>query len=271
MRLWNWFLAWSSGIFWEKVPRVIQHFISSGHAFFYEQSWSRILIKPYCNAQYGGHEHIFSQFVPASGGSKYRNFQEFFSRRLAAPRAIGSHVVWPCDGLLCEVGVFSDDLLVRVKQQMRQVRLIFGPHGSDIPNGWYFSNIFLHNRDYHRIHSPIDGTVTFIEKISGDLLLLRPWLYKDNPSFPALKNERVIVGIRDDLGRVWQLAIVGGPGVATITGYEHLRPGMPVKRAEELAYFMMGSTCCIASPEPVGSTPGTQIRMGDDYLTPKQS
>lgn len=265
MRLRVKILPFLANQFWARLPRLIQHGISGMHALVYQMHWSRILVRPYARLQYGANTGaVFREFSPASGGLSYENFQDFFSRRLAVPRSIHSETVWPCDGLLCETLTVDETSIVTVKGEKRHIRAIFGSHGDEIPNGSYFANVFLHNRDYHRIHSPVSAKVVWVERLKGDLRLLRPWAYKHtSPSIPALTNERVNVCLIDGSEQKWYLSIVGGPGVATIEGFDHLVPGTQVTCGSELATFKMGSTCCMVSPIPFSASVDRYVRMGD--------
>lgn len=251
--------------FWARLPRFMQHGISGLHAVFYQMRWSRVLVKPYAWIQYGANSGtVFREFSPASGSRQYENFQDFFSRRLSVPRSLGSSTVWPCDGLLCETLKVDTTSVVNIKGERRHIRAIFGDRGDEIPDGAFFTNVFLHNRDYHRIHSPVTAKVVWVERLSGDLRLLRPWAYKHtSPSIPALTNERVNVCLIDHANQKWFLSIVGGPGVATIEGFDHLVPGTKIECGSELATFKMGSTCCMVSPVPVSTATQTYVRMGD--------
>lgn len=265
MRLKVKILPFLANHFWARLPRLLQHGISGIHAVMYQMRWSRVLVKPYAWLQYGSDAAtVFREFAPASGSHSYENFQDFFSRRLSVPRSLDSDMVWPCDGLLCETLVVDETSIVNVKGERRHIRAVFGARGAEISDGAFFANVFLHNRDYHRIHSPVTGNVVWVERLSGDLRLLRPWAYKHtSPSVPALTNERVNVCLVDSSDRKWFLSIVGGPGVATIAGFEHLVTGTRVSCGAELATFKMGSTCCIVSPVPFTQRPQTYVRMGD--------
>ena len=143
------------------------------------------------------------------------------------------------------------------------MRVIFGQGGENIPDNYYFSNVFLHNRDYHRIHSPINGIISRIEHIPGDLVMLRPWIYANDPSHPALRNERVNVDITDKNGKIWYLSIVGGPAVGTIELNEKTQLNSKITAGEELATFLLGSTCCMASPIALNKDVGKNVQIGE--------
>lgn len=247
---------------WGRLPSTWQRSLSRGYAQLYNKSYSRHIIGPYCRINYNEPGYL-DQFRPASGATSYQNFQDFFTRVFKEPLRIEAHAAWPCEGLLCEYGKVSETKLVNVKGQKRHLRTIFGEIGKSIPDNYFFSNIFLHNNNYHRIHSPIDGTVTRIEHMPGDLVVLRPWVYKNDPSLPALRNERVNVDIQSKKGEHWFLSIVGGPAVGTIVMAQAISIGSVVSIGQELGTFLLGSTCCMASPIPVSNSAlGEQVTVG---------
>ena len=132
-----------------------------------------------------------------------------------------------------------------------------------VHDDYYFSNVFLHNNNYHRIHSPVNGSITRVEHIPGDLVILRPWIYKNDPSLPALRNERINVDIKSEKGEHWFLSIVGGPAVGTMVMAQGITVGSAINIGQEVATFLLGSTCCIASPIPISQASlGEQVKVG---------
>ncbi len=249
---------------WGAMPGVAQRGVSKVYAAVYNRKWSKHIIKPYCKAHYSDPKYL-DQFVPASGKANYESFQDFFTRTFKTPPVIKSGTAWSCEGLLCEYGKVSELPLVKVKGEKKGLRTIFGQGGVNIPDEYYFSNVFLHNNNYHRIHSPLNGTVKRVEHIAGELILLRPWAYPKSPSLPALRNERVNVDLEDKQGRIWFLSIVGGPGVGTIVMDKLTTLNNKVAVGQELATFLLGSTCCMAFPEPcLNATVGDQVFMGSE-------
>lgn len=248
---------------WGSLPSNWQRALSKFYAQLYDKSYSRYIIGPYCKFNYEDSSYL-EQFKPASGKNTYQSFQDFFTRVFKEPLQINSEAAWPCEGLLCEYGQVKETQLVNVKGEKRNLRKIFGKLGHAIPDDYYFSNVFLHNNNYHRIHSPVSGTITRMEHIPGDLVVLRPWIYKNDPSLPALRNERINVDIKSDRGEHWFLSIVGGPAVGTIVMAQCLDIGSLVNIGQELGTFLLGSTCCIASPIPViHASLGSQVSVGD--------
>ena len=248
---------------WGGLPAILQRKSSKVYTRLYNTSFSKIFIKPYSRIQYKDREPGYlEQFRPASGNEEYETFQDFFIRKFRQPPKLINDSTWPCEGLLCEYDQVANLQEVKVKKQRQHLRNVFGNGGDNIPDNYFYSNVFLHNRDYHRIHAPTTGTVTRIEHIPGDLVLLRPWIYPDDPSHPALRNERYNVDITDNMGRTWYLSIVGGPAVGTISLNEKTVIDSTVHAGEEIATFLLGSTCCMASPIPVSRQIGDSVRIG---------
>jgi phosphatidylserine decarboxylase len=200
---------------WGNLPSPLQRGISRTYTSIYNKKFSRHFIRPYCKLNYDDPDYL-EKFLPASGKDQYQSFQDFFTRTFREPLKIKERPVWGSEGLLCESGRVSEFDLVNVKGDKRHLRSIFGRSGKNIPDDYYFHNIFLHNNNYHRIHSPVDGEIVDIERIKGDLVLLRPWVYQTDPSHPALRNERVNVVIKDVEGLHWYFFIVGSGAVVKI-------------------------------------------------------
>ena len=143
---------------------------------------------------------------------------------------------------------------------------IFGLEPDDIPASYHFTNVFLHNKNYHRIHAPVRGNISRIQHLAGDLVVLRPWIYKQNPSLPAFRNERINIDITDEQGNTWFLSVVGGPAVGTIELPDGIAPGEMVEKLDEIATFYLGSTCCMASPfAPSFHKKNSFVKVGAGY------
>ena len=252
---------------WAQLPPRVQFYFSRIHSHLYELGVSKWFIRPYAFLNYIEGMEYTREFGPASGAGRYKNFQDYFTRKIAVPRDMESDYVWPCDGFLCEAGKLSDINVINVKGERREIRAVFGDEFA-IPDDGYFANIFLHNSDYHRIHAPVSGEIKKIVHIPGELRFLRPWFYKQ-PSLPALTNERINIEIlaKDQRGQFqsWFLSIVGGPGVSTIVMDSVVRVGQFVHVGQELSLFKLGSTCCMVSPNKIDEIVGAKVRMGDSF------
>lgn len=249
---------------WGNLPAAIQRRISKLYASIYDKPFTRHIIKPYCYFNYKDSTYL-DQFISETGSDCYSSFQDFFTRIYKEIPKIESNQIWPCEGLICDSGKISELAEINVKGDIRNVRSIFGRFGLDIPQSYFFTNIFLHNNNYHRIHMPTKGVIRDIEKIPGDLVLLRPWIYKNAPSLPAMRNERVNIKIEVEKDTFWYLSIVGGPAVGSIILNCNATIGSELAIADELGKFLLGSTCCIAAPLPSKRRVNNRVSLGDKY------
>jgi phosphatidylserine decarboxylase len=253
---------------WGRFSDSCHFAVSQALAKFYETRLSRYFIVPYCLWQYGD-KNYYKRFKPGNNKSSFETFQDFFTRDLITEPQINSDAVWPCEGFLCELGPATDFKSCKVKGEERRVETVFGISKDELKEDEHFSNVFLHNNNYHHIHAPVSGVISRIQHIPGALLFLRPWAYRKNPSLPALTNERYNVDILDKDNKRWCLSIVGGPLVATINLKNGLNIGSNVRIGEKIASFAMGSTCCMLSPIPPKAKVGQLVDFGDSITTDK--
>ena len=219
---------------WNNLSEETHKINSQIFSRFFVSTFSRFMISPYCYF-YGISDDYLNYFCPESNSLKYANFGDFFKRKLKALPDNKAQLIWPCEGYVCDWGLFIDKMITTVKGQKISPQSVF-QSATPIPGDYFFTNIFLHNHNYHRIHSPISGRITDIKRISGSLTFLRPWFYrKDEVSSPALKNERLNVEILDDENRTWHISMVGGFGVGTIKLSNSIVLNASVNRGEELA------------------------------------
>lgn len=233
---------------WGALPGILQKRISACYARLFSRPYSKWLIKPYLRFHYQDRSYL-EKFKPPGGKVRFETFQDFFIREFRQLPKPGHETVWPCEGLLCDTKLVRNLETVKVKGDIRTVAAVFGLEEGHIPPGHNFSNVFLHNKNYHRVHVPVAGTITRITHVPGDLVVLRPWIYNKNPSLPAFRNERYTIDITDRQGRVWFLSAVGGPAVGSIGIPDKIFVGAEVTPLQELAVFHLGSTCCMAAPQ----------------------
>ncbi len=232
---------------WGAIPSPFQKKMSKVYANLYNKPFSKHLIRPYVRFYYNDPNYL-EKFKPPFEKEDFHSFQDFFIREFKELPDIDTPYVWSSEGLLCDVGRIRDIRTTSVKGEIRTPSTVFGLADGEIPKDHTFTNVFLHNKNYHRIHVPTSGTITRIQHIPGDLVVLRPWIYKQNPSIPAFRNERYNVDIKDEYGKTWYLSIVGGPAVGTIELAEDIEVGVTVDKLDQLALFYLGSTCCMAAP-----------------------
>ncbi len=234
---------------WNRLPAPAQKQLSLIWSKIYRWKISAWFIAPFCH-RYDLDQLQMNLYKPASGGEHYLSFQDFFTRKLKNTSYYSRDaVIAPCQGFVCENGLVSELSEVVVKGRKFTIKNIFDDASNKIKDTYTFVNIFLHNHNYHRFHSPVSGTIQSVRNISGHLNFLRPWFYdRKSVSAPSFVNERYVLEIVDTKNRSWFLSFVGGMGVGNIKLTDGLGIGSTVRCGDELGYFLLGSTCCIAAP-----------------------
>jgi phosphatidylserine decarboxylase len=205
----------------------------------------------------------------------YGSVSDFFARRLRSglrpihedPRA----VVSPADGVVSAAGTCDGDTLVQAKgRDYRIDELVADGDLARRLRGGQFVTVYLSPRDYHRVHSPVAGSLLFYHYIPGSLWPVSPWYQRTIPSLYA-RNERAVIAIETADGPV-VVVLVGAAGVGNLwlsqvqapgrLGEETrgLRPGgeprrfianTAIDRGDELGAFQLGSTVVVLFPAGV--------------------
>lgn len=221
--------------------------------------------------------------VPAEG---FRTFNGFFTRKLKkGARKIEKDrraVVSPVDGRIDQMGRIEHDSVVQAKGIDYSLRDL-------IPSEWArtfidgdFITIYLSPGDYHRIHSPVDGTIAGYMYIPGRLLSVRESVARTVPGLYT-GNQRVVTYIRTKRGMV-AVCKVGAANVGSISlsydiaacqGFsssplEFMYPASEekaVSRGDELGVFNLGSTVIVVFEKGTVrfmiEAPGRKIKMGE--------
>lgn len=188
----------------------------------------------------------------------FHSFDEFFTRPLRSgarsidPRA--TTVVSPCDGELRDVAPLSDGAEVVAKGHAFSVaELVADPDLARSLAGGMALTIYLHPRDYHRVHSPCDALAQRVVHVPGRLLPVTAASARREPRLFAL-NERMVHVLETGHGPV-VVVMVAAFGVGHMTcSYQRFTPhprDLQVRRCEpparlskggELGIFHLGST-----------------------------
>ncbi|TNE51047.1 MAG: phosphatidylserine decarboxylase [Deltaproteobacteria bacterium] len=216
---------------------------------------------------------------------EYDTIVDFFTRHLKKDaRSIDSDpeaVVSPVDGAVYACGRIDNDTFIHAKGHPYTLPELLGDKESVAPflNGSFFT-IYLSPRDYHRIHTPFDGTVRSFCYVPGKLLPVNPPSVEMFPKLFAI-NERLTSFMEHESGAAFAVVKVGATNVGRIRlsyddyvtnrwGGAHLTvreytDGVPVNKADELGMFEMGSTVILLfSPEFEMDSfdPDTPMRLG---------
>nr|WP_229261923.1 archaetidylserine decarboxylase [Duganella guangzhouensis] len=217
----------------------------------------------------------------------YKTFNEFFTRALrpdARPLAPAEYVC-PVDGRISQFGAIEDDQIFQAKgHQFSTTALVGGDaqlaaqfqHGS-------FANLYLSPRDYHRIHMPIDGKLTRMIYVPGELFSVNPTTARGIPGLFA-RNERVVcvfdtahgpfvmtlVGatIVGSMATVWH-GLVNPPRLPQVTEWTYHDQNIVLKKGDELGRFLLGSTVVMLFQKDVlkfnpAWQPGAAIQLGEE-------
>jgi phosphatidylserine decarboxylase len=190
----------------------------------------------------------------------YASFDDFFTRRLKpGARTIASAgIVSPADGNLVAAGDVTDASIVVKGRPYDVVELCGWQRAAEVYRGGQYAVIYLHPRDYHRVHSPVDGMVTTIRSMPGDLFPVNA-IGERHFSKLFVRNQRVSIVVESpDLGTV-QVVMVGATIVGRITtvalggsytplGEHRIEPTLPVSRGGEVGTFHLGSTVVLLLP-----------------------
>lgn len=192
----------------------------------------------------------------------YEHFNAFFTRSLRAgvrPIASGAKdVACPVDGAVSQIGAIEGGRIFQAKGQSFTALELLGGDAQAAARfeGGSFATLYLSPRDYHRIHMPVDGSLTRMIHIPGRLFSVNPATTRTVPRLFA-RNERVAC-LFDTAAGPLALVMVGALNVAsieTVWAGEVTPPQRPrvqswdyetgkirLAKGEEAGRFNMGST-----------------------------
>ena len=240
----------------------------------------RTFIKAYCRTY-----HVDLSQVAAPMNT-FRTFNAFFTRALvegARPIDAAADVtVCPADARLQSVGrIPVNGQLEQIKGRTYRIGALLGDEGeaSKYRDGAH-ATLYLSPRDYHRVHSPIDGAITSWRHIPGRLFPVNGLAVRHVDGLFTV-NERVVITLESERFGAFALVMVGASNVGRITlsfphsraDWNRTRPTLtvpqapiPVARGDELGCFNLGSTVVLLAANPELSLAdvieGEQVQMG---------
>jgi len=182
----------------------------------------------------------------------YPTFNAFFTRALrAGARPIdpaADVLVAPADARLERLGrVDPRGRIPEVKGRRFAVADLLG--GAADPArfaGGPYAVLYLSPRDYHRVHSPVDGDVLGVTPLPGRTYPVNRLGTRLVPGLFAV-NKRVVFHLASpDLGEV-AAVMVGATNVGRIT--TELAAGDAIARGDELGIFWLGSTVVLLASD----------------------
>jgi phosphatidylserine decarboxylase len=225
--------------------------------------------------------------LPSAG---FETFNQFFTRRLRnGLRPIDADpnsVVSPADGRLDDAGEIDAEQKFVVKGQEYDAGELLGskPDARRFAGGSY-AIVYLSPRDYHRVHSPVEGSITHVRHVPGTLYPVNAFGVRHVPLLFA-RNERVVIAV--DSVRFGHVAVVmvgamivgritltfEGPerpafGGAMIERFYGNGSAPHLAKGDELGAFQLGSTVVLLLEPGANSADriladviGTHVRVG---------
>ncbi len=237
---------------------------------------ARAVERAYCRAY-----RVNMDEAEGSIGS-YPSFDAFFTRPLkkGARRISTDAAVSPADGKLSCVGRIDTGARIHVKGQLYEAGELIGDDAdAQRYSGGQFAVVYLAPGDYHRVHSPVDGQITLLRGMPGDLFPVNSIGERHVPQL-FVRNNRVAFAIDTrQLGRV-TIVMVGAtivgrisatakPGPAVPPGLSLIEPGLPVARGDEIGMFHLGSTAVVLFEPGLTLTRATGVvRLGESLVSP---
>jgi phosphatidylserine decarboxylase len=191
----------------------------------------------------------------------WSSFDAFFTRRLRDgvrqidpdPRAVLS----PADGRIESMGSIDEGGTLVVKGRPYSVaELVGGAKEAARFLGGAGCVVYLSPRDYHRVHSPVAGSIARIRSMPGDYYPVNAIGMRHVTNL-FCRNRRVAIEIDADggLGRVTVVMVVAMivGRITTIGVDEHdvplgdttFSPPLRVERGDEIGIFHLGSTAVV--------------------------
>ena len=222
----------------------------------------------------------------------YSSFNDFFTRQLKADaRPIcqdQKQLALPVDGAVSQLGDIKHDTIFQAKGHDYSLTTLLGgkPELAKPFLDGKFATIYLSPKDYHRIHMPIDGQLTDMIYVPGELFSVSPLTAERVPGLFA-RNERVVAIFDTQIGKM-AMVLVGATIVASIEtkwagavtppagkNVQHWQyptqgeNSVLIKKGEEMGLFKLGSTivACFEADmiEFADLSAGGVTRLGDVF------
>ena len=223
----------------------------------------------------------------------YRSIEDVFTRRLKnGKRPIRSKFCSPADGFFARSDKILGGDLIQAKGLFYDVEDFLCRKEMTPQEAASFVTVYLAPHNYHRVHSPLGGTLRRVTYVPGELWPVNKPFVRRMPRLFA-RNERVIFEIQTEHGianvvmvgafNVGRMEIAALPGYVTnravrqipgAVGIETFVVDRKVQAGDELGTFMLGSTVVVVLDQglttrfPIVQMPeNTPIMMGQALIT----
>jgi phosphatidylserine decarboxylase len=216
----------------------------------------------------------------------FESFDEFFTRPMrSGARSIdrgAAIVIAPCDGELREcVAIERTDTTIAAKGQPFTIGELLADEAlAEKFIGGSASTIYLHPRDYHRVHAPCDALAMRVALVPGRLLPVTSAAVAHEPRLFAL-NERMVHVFETGHGTM-AVVMVAAFGVGHMTCAYHrftphprelqvqtCDPPARLRKGDEIGIFHLGSTVIVlteAGMRPSEVELPVAVRLGQPLM-----
>jgi phosphatidylserine decarboxylase len=211
---------------WTSV--ILKRFARSGASRFIVPSFAKI--------------YRLNQDEMEKGLMEYQTLHDLFTRTLKKEaRSIEKSpdsVVSPVDAVIEDIGAINETSEIVVKGKTYSIEEMLGNKVllKKYLNGTYII-LYLSPSHYHRIHSPVEGTVTKQWKLGSKSYPVNKTGLRYGVRTLA-KNYRVLTEIETAYGHVSVVKV----GAMFVNSIETTHKGTMLDKGEEMAYFSFGST-----------------------------
>ena len=224
-----------------------------------DYAWSERVGKTVVNLYCRAYDVELDECRKTSG---FKSFDEFFTRELKEDARVLPKdpriIISPADGRVDSAGPV-DGRSFYVKGRPYKVDELVGDEiDAKRYEGGVGCVVYLSPRDYHRVHSPVDGKIVEVRSMPGDYYPVNAIGVRHVHNL-FVRNRRVAIVIdtpkESGLGRVTVVMVAAMVvGRITVTGIDardvpegvhRLDPPIDVKRADEIGIFRLGSTAVL--------------------------
>lgn len=229
---------------------------------FAQSGVSRPFIKLYAKAYRINQEEMLEDI------NEYPCLHDFFIRKLkeeARPLNFETDtIVSPVDGVIEKCGIVTEDCVMTVKEKNYSIEEMLGRKDmAERFAGGTYVLLYLSPSHYHRIHSPVDGTVLESYSLGKKSFPVNRLGLKYGKGVLA-KNFRTVTLLQHGRTKIAMVKV----GAMFINSVVVTNKNSEWKKGEEAAYFSFGSTVLLFfekdafSLNPELKTP-SEIRMGE--------
>ncbi|MFS0562690.1 phosphatidylserine decarboxylase [Terribacillus sp. 179-K 1B1 HS] len=212
------------------------HYMSRILAAFTASKYSKFLIPIYVAVYNVNKEEM------RDGLASYPSLQSLFTRHLKVDvRTIDQQtksVVSPVDGIVSDYGTIKQATAVSVKGKELLINELMGNDSkADSYEGGSYIVIYLSPQHYHRIHSPVNGTIIDSYTLGGKSYPVNKLGIKYG-NRPLSTNYRRLTEIQTEYGKCALVKV----GALNINSIQLTYKESQLEKGQEVGYFSFGST-----------------------------